>query len=250
MNLLALLVVTVLAVHVVGDGYTGHSISLDHKTRNVEHDAAIFEAQVKILGPKELKRFVQFGLTDGMRILDLGCGPGFMAEQLLIHFPNSHVTCVDIDEGLLEYNRKRHENWITSGRLTVLHEWANDTKLPSESFDFVLSRLLFQHLRSTNLVDPVCKEVYRLLKPGGLFVVVDSDQFFSDLVEPNFDPMQRVERIFFELKEGDTTRPKSDNSSGRKLFTDLKRNGFENVESEVVLAHSDEHGFECVLPVT
>jgi ubiquinone/menaquinone biosynthesis C-methylase UbiE len=41
--------------------------------------------------------------------------------------------------------------------------------LPSASFDFALSFIVFQHIPSKEVVEGYVKEVYRVLKPGRLF---------------------------------------------------------------------------------
>lgn len=128
-----------------GYPYTGHTLSLHESMRNLTTDVNVFRAQVQVLGPKEIIRFKQtYGLRDHMSILDVGCGPGFMSEMILKEFPNSRITCIDIDEELLAFNIKEHHDLIISDRLTIYKRSANDTGLPSNSFDFALARLLFQ----------------------------------------------------------------------------------------------------------
>jgi protein-L-isoaspartate O-methyltransferase len=51
---------------------------------------------------KEARRLAWFGLKDGMSVLELGSGPGFITEQLLALVPTSPITCVEIDRTLLD----------------------------------------------------------------------------------------------------------------------------------------------------
>ena len=46
-------------------------------------------------------------LQPGMRLLELGCGPGFLAEQLLQNCHISHYTLVDFSPHMLELSRER-----------------------------------------------------------------------------------------------------------------------------------------------
>lgn len=47
-----------------------------------------------------------FGLRDGMRILECGCGPGHVIAKLLQSFPNSDVTGVEIDRLLVQKSKE------------------------------------------------------------------------------------------------------------------------------------------------
>ena len=53
--------------------------------------------QVQWTWEKEARNLGWFGLRDGMAILEVGSGPGFVTEQLLLLCPTSHVTCVELD---------------------------------------------------------------------------------------------------------------------------------------------------------
>src|SRR5690242_12535608 len=69
---------------------------------------------------KEARNLTWFGLRDGMSVLELGSGPGFITELLLALCPNSHITCVEIDPDLAlpadRYLRSRE----LEGRYTIV----------------------------------------------------------------------------------------------------------------------------------
>lgn len=124
--------------------YTGHSVSLIPALRNVTQDALFFKHQVDALFPSELKRLIEFGLSDNMTILDLGCGPAYFSAELLNIFENIHITCVDIDDGFLEYGKKVHKKRILEKRLNIVKASAFQLPFEENQFDFVISRFLFQ----------------------------------------------------------------------------------------------------------
>ena len=64
---------------------------------NIEKEIERLRRQALTVWDKESRNLTWFGLRDGMSILELGSGPGFITEQLLALCPNSHVTCVEID---------------------------------------------------------------------------------------------------------------------------------------------------------
>jgi len=92
----------------------------------------------------------------GTRVLDLGSGTGAAFLQL----QNLEVTAIDPDEKMLQLNK--FKNKIIGG--------AEDLPFPDNSFDSVYCAFVWR-----NLNDPVLglREVYRVLKPGGKFILLD-----------------------------------------------------------------------------
>lgn len=76
---------------------------------SVAADAEIkrLAAQAQSGWEKEARNLSWFGLRDGMSVLELGSGPGFITEQLLALLPTSQITCVEIDHNLIE-QAKQH----------------------------------------------------------------------------------------------------------------------------------------------
>lgn len=102
--------------------------------------------------------------------LDLGSGRGTdcirMAEQV---GPNGFVWGIDIADGMLEKARSTAERL---GVHNVRFEKSELEKLPisSASVDVVVSNCVLNHAREKS---KVWAEIYRVLKPGGRFVVSD-----------------------------------------------------------------------------
>ena len=59
------------------------------------------ETQAKLGWSKEFRALKWLGLKDGMKILDVGSGPGSYTELLLENLPNSEITGLEIDKNLL-----------------------------------------------------------------------------------------------------------------------------------------------------
>ncbi len=55
---------------------------------------------------KELRALKWYGLQNGMSVLEVGSGPGYITEQLLNSLPDSHITSLEIDSTLLEQAKK------------------------------------------------------------------------------------------------------------------------------------------------
>src|SRR5215211_4278730 len=77
------------------------SYKASEMNESLEKEIERLRGQVMWAWDKEARNLGWFGLRDGMSILEVGSGPGFVTEQLLILYPNSHVTCVEIDPDLI-----------------------------------------------------------------------------------------------------------------------------------------------------
>src|SRR6267378_1751438 len=143
-------------------------------------------AQVLLSWPREARLLGWLGLRDGMRVLELGCGPGFVTEQLLALVPHAHVTALDRDAELLGRARQALAG---DARVGFVQASAGATGLADACFDFVLARYLFQHLPDP---EAVAREALRVLRPGGRLAVVDLDAALWGIVDPAFPEVQPI----------------------------------------------------------
>lgn len=106
----------------------------------------------------------QLGSAEDLKVLDIGCGNGAFLAKLAPRLQSA--VGIDISEKMLEQARKRNRQNAHLSFQQVL-----EPKLPFEdnSFDRVISVLSFRYLDW----DPIVKEILRVLKPGGEFLVVD-----------------------------------------------------------------------------
>lgn len=104
-------------------------------------------------------------LQPGMRVLDFGCGPGFLASQLspLV----ASVVAVDISRGVIAC--ARHLNAATN--VSYLNNRFSDLRiLPDSSVDLAISFAVFQHLSADQSLR-FLEEFHRVLRPGGSAIV-------------------------------------------------------------------------------
>jgi SAM-dependent methyltransferase len=115
------------------------------------------EAQLKRLPVKANRR--------AWRALEIGCGPGRLMKPLSRHFGEIHG--VDVSDEMIRLARERlagipHAHFhATNG--ASLGQFADD------SFEFVYSYAVFQHIPSRDVVLEYMREIQRVLKPGGVF---------------------------------------------------------------------------------
>ncbi|MDJ0842841.1 class I SAM-dependent methyltransferase [Crocosphaera sp.] len=208
---------------------------------NLEREIKRLYLQAEIMWKQESRNLRWFGLQDGMSVLELGSGPGFITEKLLSLFPNSSITALDIDPVLINYCQQRLDNYL-GNRLTVSTASIFDTGLPDNSFDFAIARLIFQHI--PNPVD-AAKEIRRVLKPGGKLVITDHDDEIFFIHEP---PLPEYQMMSEKMRRGMATR-NGNRRIGRQLWRILRDAGFQNPELEIIVSHSDDQGMEIFTQV-
>jgi ubiquinone/menaquinone biosynthesis C-methylase UbiE len=207
--------------------------------RNAEAEIKRLASQARGGWGKEARTLGWFGLQDGMSVLELGSGPGFVTEQLLDALPASQLTCVEVDAAFLK-QAEQHLQEKANGRVQFVEGSVMDMQLASDQFDFAYARLLFQHL-----ADPAgaAKEIWRVLKPGGKLVVYDIDDDLFGLFDP---PIPEFAQVIEAFGQAQAARG-GDRRVGRKLWRMLQSAGFVNLDLEILASHSDESSIEAFL---
>lgn len=102
------------------------------------------------------------GSVDGLTVLDIGCGPGVMAEWLIEH--GAMVVAGDKSGSMLASARRR-----LGTRGQVLHlDLSAPLPLDADSFDVVVASLVLHYLPTW---ESPLMELGRVLKPGGRLIV-------------------------------------------------------------------------------
>jgi demethylmenaquinone methyltransferase/2-methoxy-6-polyprenyl-1,4-benzoquinol methylase len=103
----------------------------------------------------------------GTDYLDLATGTGVIARAVQARRPGAHVVGADFSEGMLDVARRQ------DAASPVTWEFADAHELPyeDESFDAVTHGYL---MRNVSDLDKVLAEQFRVLKPGGLVVALES----------------------------------------------------------------------------
>jgi ubiquinone/menaquinone biosynthesis C-methylase UbiE len=208
---------------------------------DIEKEIERLRRQALAVWDKEGRNLTWFGLRDGMAILEIGSGPGFVTEQLLALCPNSRVTCVEIDPDLIGPAERYLQGRGLEGRYTIVQGDVTKLDLPDNTFDFAYARLVFQHLG-----DPLgaMQQIHRVLRPGGRLAINDIDIGLGEIVEP-LNP--EAEALEARLHESRAQRG-GDPRIGRKLWRLLGASGYVNVDLEALPIHTDAAGIDAILP--
>ncbi|TAM87955.1 MAG: class I SAM-dependent methyltransferase [Jatrophihabitans sp.] len=110
--------------------------------------------------------------ADGVvtRVLDLACSIGQSTTAFKQRFPDARVTGIDIAAPMVRY---AHRRAIKLGvDVEFRQESAAALSFPDAAFDLVYCNILF-HEVPRDVAERVVTEAHRVLRPGGVFVVVD-----------------------------------------------------------------------------
>ncbi|WP_161487702.1 class I SAM-dependent methyltransferase [Exiguobacterium sp. KRL4] len=105
-------------------------------------------------------------------ILELGCGAGYAIERLVHQTAAKQIVGVDSSSAMLRSVQKRNKEAIRSNRVDILYGDLNKLAFQNEQFDkvFTIHTLYFWENISGTLAD-----LYKVLKPGGHFVITFCD---------------------------------------------------------------------------
>lgn len=156
-------------------------------------------------------------------IAELGCGGGRNVRALLQRYPTAKVTALDYSEISVEKTKRVNRREIQKGRCRIVQ--GDVSKLPFEDarFDLVTAfETVYFWLGPTESF----REVYRVLKPGGTFLIVNE----SD-----------------GMKAGDDKWLSA--IDGLRIFNQAQLSGFleEAGFSDVTVYHNQKKHWLCVL---
>ena len=124
----------------------------------------------------------QAQMQPGQQVLDLGCGTGTLTLMIKQAHLNSEVTGLDGDPRVLEIARRKAAR--VGAFITFDEGMAYQLPYPDDSFDRVLSSMVFHHL-TTQDKERTLAEIYRVLKPNGELHLVDFGEphgFYANIV--------------------------------------------------------------------
>lgn len=146
-------------------------------------------------------------LGQGLRTLDLGCGPGAFSDL----FEKDDYVGVDLNPRYIDYARHHRKGTFVVGDATRI-------ELPDRRFDQVLIFGLLHHL-SDDAVRAVLKEAKRVLTPGGRVLAIE------DI--PAISRLNLIGHLIHNVENGEHIRPAEEY---RKLYSEGAR-----IEREEVL---------------
>ncbi|UCE40692.1 MAG: methyltransferase domain-containing protein [Candidatus Aminicenantes bacterium] len=187
-----------------------------------------YDRGIRLLTGGQLDNFydrVIVHVKEGDRVLDIGCGTG--ALTLRAAKKRAIVKAIDINPRMLDVARAKAKKADFSQNIEFVEmgvaELGNE---PDQTYDVVLCGLCLSELSKKEL-DFAVNEVSRILKPKGLFLVIDEtrpQRFLRRLLQGFF---RSIFKLFVFLFSGTTTR-------ALKNFQDrIEKAGFEVVSFQL-----------------
>ena len=109
-------------------------------------------------------------LREDERVLDVGSGPGLLAYDMAASVGRDGRMCgIDISEDMLKMSRRRcaDQPWTEFQRAD-----ATNLPYPDHSFDAAVSTQVYEYVAD---IPVALAELYRVTRPGGRVVVLDTD---------------------------------------------------------------------------
>lgn len=119
------------------------------------------------------------GLKEGDKVLDAGCGTGTLALMLKKQVGNNgFVAGIDMSSGMLKQAKIKSDK----ENLHIDFRVASIEKIPfSDNFFNVVTSTWVIHQLSLSLKKKGFKEIFRVLRPGGCFLLVDLHRITNPL---------------------------------------------------------------------
>src|SRR5450631_2408838 len=133
--------------------------------RRDQDDAGFFATATEVINSLEWElRRVPAVERGGWRALEIGCGPGRLMRPMSRHFAEIHG--VDVSDEMIA--RAKEKLADIPNAFPHATDGASLSQFADESFDFLYSYAVFQHIPSRDVVYQYLREIRRVLKVGGL----------------------------------------------------------------------------------
>ena len=156
------------------------------------HHASVVSNHAKRTADKDAAFFLPM-LRPGMRLLDVGCGPGSITAGLARHVAPGETIGIDASESVIDTARSLLDPATANLAFEVGSIY--QPRFAPATFDAVFAHQVLQHLRRP--VDALA-QMRVLLKPGGVIGVREVD-WGSMTFYPENEGMRRFLRMYHEL---------------------------------------------------
>ena len=200
--------------------------STSSNTYIMEDPREAMRLELKVDPASWVRKYLAPHLKQDAAVLSVGCGPGVILREVCAINPSIEGTGIDISAQRVDDATQKHSS---NPRMKFVLGDAHEMPFPSESFDLVYSRMLFEYLENK---ERAAAEMVRVCRPGGKILLQDLDgQLLWNYPE---DPAMQsaIETVVAGL-----ARTGFDPFVGRKLFSLAYKAGLRNIGVQVECYH-------------
>lgn len=194
----------------------------------MESEDESLRLELKTDDSKVIEQATWAGIKKGMRVADLGCGPGKTTSVLhKLVGAGGEAVGLDFSEKRISYAEKHYGK----EGITFL---CRDIQEPLEDlgeFDFVWVRFVLEyHLSGAT---DIVANILNILKPGGIICLIDLDNNCLN----HFDIPARLERTINSIMTSLQKKSNFDPFAGRKLYSHLFSQNLADIKVKVAGHH-------------
>ncbi len=158
-------------------------------------------------------------------IVDIGCGGGRNAAELMMKYPEAKVTAIDYSEVSVNKATEYNKAMIDAGRCVVMRGDVSALDLPEAEYELAAA---FETIYFWPGLEKCFAEVARVLKPGGVFMIVNESDG-TDATSLKFEKIiegmkcHTVEEITAALKVVGFSKVKADHHPKKAWITVLAK---------------------------
>lgn len=179
--------------------------------------------------PEILQKQVTWaGIQPGMRVADLGCGPGkttYFLNKLVQ--PSGSAVGVDCSQQRITYAQSHYQDDGLEFCLADIREPLDHLG----SFDFVWIRFVLEHFRNNSF--DIVKNISSILKPGGILCLADLD--YNCLI--HYGMPSNLEKALFGIMSRLEKYANFDPYAGRKFYAYLYDLGCKDIDVHMSAHH-------------
>src|SRR4051794_2852380 len=170
------------------------------------------------------------GVEAGMRVVDVGCGPGGLTTELTSRIGGEGVAAIDPAEQFVAACQERNPE------ADVREGVAEELPWPDDAFDAAVSSLVVAFMRDA---DGGLAEMARVARPGGTVAAC-----MWDIAGGGMTMLSRFWRAVHAVQPDATGEQSRAGTSKGDLVERLRRIGLEAVEDGTLTARAEYSGFD------
>ncbi|HLE19463.1 MAG TPA: class I SAM-dependent methyltransferase [Syntrophales bacterium] len=155
-----------------------------HFLKNIRRAVPMSGEQLEVM-----LRVIEGGMPDVKNFLDLGCGDGALGRLILSKYPSAQGLLLDLSEQMIGDARQMCKEY--AGRTGFILEdlnrntWADNIR-KDFPFDVIVSGFAIHHLTDRRKKQ-LYREIFGLLRPGGIFLNIEHVSSSTDWLESVWD---------------------------------------------------------------